>query len=58
MITPDKRKKNRDNVGALLRAKREAAGLTQKALAEILNLEYYTLISQLENGYTSIPPTM
>jgi transcriptional regulator with XRE-family HTH domain len=41
--------------GVWLRELREAAGISQRALAESLNLDYYTFISQLENGRGRIP---
>ncbi|CAM5421203.1 hypothetical protein ATER59S_02400 [Aquamicrobium terrae] len=42
--------------GAWLRTLREAAGLSQRSLAGVLGLDYYTFISQLENGRGRIPP--
>jgi transcriptional regulator with XRE-family HTH domain len=35
---------------------REKAGLSQRQLAARLDIEYYTFISQLENGRGRIPP--
>jgi transcriptional regulator with XRE-family HTH domain len=32
------------------------AGMTQRDLAEALNLKYYTFISQVENGQGRLPP--
>lgn len=43
------------DAGAWLKQLREAAGLSQRDLANLLNLEYYTFISQLENGRGKIP---
>ncbi len=43
--------------GMWLKGLREAAGLSQKSLSHLLNLEYYTFISQLENGRGRIPPS-
>ena len=43
------------DAGAWLKQAREEAGLSQRELANILNLEYYTFISQLENGRGKIP---
>lgn len=34
------------------------AGFTQKALAVALGIEYYTMVSQMELGYISIPPSL
>jgi transcriptional regulator with XRE-family HTH domain len=42
--------------GVWLKELREAAGLSQRELASRLELEYYTFISQLENGRGRIPP--
>lgn len=42
--------------GVWLREMREARGISQRELAGMLNLEYYTFISQLENGRGRIPP--
>ncbi|SFV26757.1 Helix-turn-helix domain-containing protein [Devosia crocina] len=46
----------RQAAGAWLRQVREAAGISQRELAKILHLDYYTFISQLENGRGRIPP--
>lgn len=46
----------RQAAGVWLREQREAAGLSQRELARMLELEYYTFISQLENGRGRIPP--
>ena len=43
------------DAGAWLKQLRETAGLSQRDLANILSLEYYTFISQLENGRGKIP---
>ncbi|MHA6687792.1 helix-turn-helix domain-containing protein [Mesorhizobium sp. A556] len=42
--------------GAWLRELRDAAGLSQRVMARMLGLDYYTFISQLENGRGRIPP--
>ncbi|MSP89134.1 MAG: XRE family transcriptional regulator [Alphaproteobacteria bacterium] len=41
--------------GQWLKSLREAKGLTQRALAEQVELRYYTFISQIEGGYGKIP---
>lgn len=46
----------RQAFGAWLKEKREARGLSQREMAKILNLEYYTFISQIEHGRGRIPP--
>lgn len=42
--------------GRWLKERREHAGLSQRQLAEILGVEYYTFISQIETGHGRIPP--
>jgi transcriptional regulator with XRE-family HTH domain len=42
--------------GHWLRECREAAGLSQRQLADLVGAEYYTFISQLETGRGRIPP--
>jgi transcriptional regulator with XRE-family HTH domain len=39
-----------------LKQKREERNLSQRQLAEILGLDYYTFVSQLETGRGRIPP--
>jgi transcriptional regulator with XRE-family HTH domain len=46
----------RREAGRWLRDRREAVGLTQRQLAELVGVEYYTFISQLETGRGRIPP--
>jgi len=41
--------------GLWLKEIREAAGLSQRELSRILGFEYYTFISQLENGRGRVP---
>lgn len=41
--------------GLWLKEQREAAGISQRELARILGFEYYTFISQLENGRGRVP---
>jgi transcriptional regulator with XRE-family HTH domain len=42
--------------GRWLKECREAAGLSQRQLADLVGAEYYTFISQLETGRGRIPP--
>ena len=42
--------------GQWLKTLRTHAGLSQRELANMLGLEYYTFVSQLENGIGRIPP--
>lgn len=41
--------------GVFLKNARESRGLSQRELADALDLSYYTFISQLENGRGKIP---
>lgn len=45
----------RQEAGAWFKQMREAKGLSQREMASQLDLEYYTFISQLENGRGRIP---
>jgi transcriptional regulator with XRE-family HTH domain len=58
MLSPEKRQRNQDTLGSLLKAARLRRGFTQKELADAVGLEYYTMISQLELGYISVPPAL
>lgn len=53
--TPEETREHRMTLGVWLRNLRENCGLSQRELADILDLEYYTFISQLENGRGKIP---
>ncbi|WP_186445293.1 MULTISPECIES: helix-turn-helix transcriptional regulator [unclassified Aminobacter] len=46
----------REEVGLWLRERREARGLTQRALAEMIGSVYFTYISQVELGQSRIIP--
>jgi len=46
----------RREAGSWLRELREAKGLSQRKLADLVGAEYYTFISQLELGRGRIPP--
>src|SRR5262249_10492084 len=46
----------RSKAGSWLRKLREKRGLSQRELARRVGAEYYTFISQLENGRGRIPP--
>jgi len=48
----------RRKVGKLLKALRDAEGLTQKNVADATGMEYYTFVSQLESGYGRVPSEM
>ena len=49
-------KKLRRELGRWLKQRREAVGLTQRELSVLLDVDYYTFISQLETGRGRIPP--
>ena len=53
--TPEESKEQRAALGLWLKSLREARGLSQRDLADLLSLDYYTFISQLENGRGKIP---
>lgn len=46
----------RQHAGKWLKQLREARGLSQRDLARLVGVEYYTFISQLESGRGRIPP--
>ncbi|MEM7225601.1 MAG: helix-turn-helix transcriptional regulator [Pseudomonadota bacterium] len=46
----------RRQAGRWLRQLREERGLTQRGLAQAVEVEYYTFISQIESGRGRIPP--
>ena len=54
-INPEESKEHRLAIGLWLRELREEQGLSQRDLSEMLGLDYYTFISQLENGRGKIP---
>lgn len=49
-------KKLRKQAGLYIQGLRKDAGLTQNELAKRLGLDYYTFISQVENGFNRVPP--
>lgn len=58
MLSERRRDRNANRIGTMLKAAREKAGYTQKALADALGLDYYTMVSQMERGYVAVPPTL
>lgn len=46
----------RKEVGRWLASLRQQAGLSQRELADAVGSEFYTFISQIENGKGRIPP--
>lgn len=53
--TPEEAKEQRTALGIWLKELRESQNLSQRELADRLSLDYYTFISQLENGRGRIP---
>lgn len=53
--SPEAAKEQRAALGHWLKKLREERGLSQRELADRLSLDYYTFISQLENGRGRIP---
>ena len=49
-------KQLRQDAGRWLKQLREERGLTQRELAQLVGLNFYTFISQLESGRGRIPP--
>lgn len=49
-------RKLRKLAGLYIRQLRQSAGLSQLELAQRLHLQYYTFISQIENGAARVPP--
>ena len=48
----------RKEAGNFLKTLRARAGLTQRDLAELIGLRYYTFLSQLESGAGRVPPQL
>ena len=46
----------RQQAGRWLRQLRESQGLSQRGLADLVGVEYYSFISQLETGRGRVPP--
>ena len=53
--TPSTTAELRKQAGLWLRTRREDLGLSQRVLAERVNMEYYTFISQIESGKGRVP---
>jgi len=52
---PESAQLRRDG-GAWLKTMREKAGHTQRSFAAVVGADYYTFISQIENGRGRVPP--
>lgn len=55
-LSKEEADQNRKAAGAYIRELRQQRGLTQKELSKLLELEYYTMISGVENGNNRVPP--
>lgn len=55
MKTKSKDPELKREIGLWLKEMRERAGLSQRDLAKAVGLQYYTFVSQLENGRGRIP---
>lgn len=53
--SPEEAKEQRAALGTWLKELRERQNMSQRELADKLSLDYYTFISQLENGRGRIP---
>jgi len=49
---------NRKAIGSFLRQRRIELNLSQKYMSDMMQLNYYTFISQLEKGSTRVPSKM
>jgi len=49
-------KELRKKAGDYLKRTREKAEMTQSDMAKAIGVEYYTMISQIENGKSRLPP--
>lgn len=50
-----KAKSEPENIGSLIKAYREKAGMTQKTLSEMLGYENPQFVSLIENGHSKAP---
>lgn len=57
-LSENRKAQNANTMGQQIKAAREAEGYTQKALADAIGLDYYTMISQMELGYVTVPVTL
>ena len=58
MLSETRKQRNARSIGKLIKNAREDQGYSQKAFAVAIGLEYYTMVSQMELGYTSVPPSL
>ena len=50
-------KRLRKEAGDMLKKMREAVEKTQRDVANEVGFDYYTMVSQIENGKTRVPPS-
>lgn len=58
MLSMNRVHSNRYTVGIRVQEARTQKGMTQKELAELLELQYCSMISQIELGYISLPASL
>jgi DNA-binding XRE family transcriptional regulator len=58
MLSEERIESNKKGLGKVIKEHRAKVGMTQKDLAAVLDIEYYTMVSQMELGYMSIPPSL
>ncbi len=46
----------RKRLGSIIKDQRAAQGLTQAQFAQLVGQEYFTMISQVEQGHVRVPP--
>ena len=49
-------KERRKRLGQIIKEQRGAQGLTQAQFASLVNQQYFTMISQVEQGHVRVPP--
>jgi transcriptional regulator with XRE-family HTH domain len=54
-LAKEEAKQNRKAAGSYIRELRLERELTQNQLSKLLGLEYYTMVSGVENGFNKIP---
>lgn len=58
MLNPETRRRNVNKIGRRIKERRKELGITQRQLAHSIGLDYYTMVSQMELGYVTVPPSL
>jgi DNA-binding XRE family transcriptional regulator len=58
MLSMNRIRSNRDTLGTRVRDARTQKGITQRELAELIGVQYSSMISQIELGYISLPASL